>query len=197
MNRVFVLSPANCNGVRADWLLRKNSSLELAKRLHKPGVPLSEVFTFLSSLYFRGKLAYAQTFARPPADCPGIFIITPTLGLVPHDTLIRMSTLRGFSRVAIDVKNPLYCSALRGSAKQLACEIGTECEVVLLGSVATGKYLKLLNPILGRQLRFPADFIGRGDMSRGGLLLRCVKDHRELNYIEAPSFLNSLQPSGA
>ena len=184
MNRVFVLSPANCNGVRADWLLRKNSSLELAKRLHKLGVPLSEVFTFLSSLYFRGKLAYAQTFARPPADCPGIFIITPTIGLVPHDRLIRMSTLRGFSRVAIDVKSRLYCSALRGSAKQRG-EIGTECEVVLLGSVATGKYLKLLNPILGRQLRFPAEFIGRGDMSRGGLMLRCVKDHRELDYIDA------------
>ena len=84
MNRVFVLSPANCNGVRARYLLRKSSSSKLAKRLRASGVPLSEVFSFVSSLYFRGKVSYAQTFARPPADYAGIFIITPTLGLVPH-----------------------------------------------------------------------------------------------------------------
>jgi hypothetical protein len=82
MNRVFVLSPANCNGVRAQWLLRKNSRSDLAQRLRNPGAPLGEVFSFLSALYFRGKLAYAQAFrarlltARafslslpPPASC--------------------------------------------------------------------------------------------------------------------------------
>lgn len=186
MNRVFVLSPANCNGVRARWLLRKNSPLDLAKRLRRPGVPLSEVFSFLSSLYFRGKLAYAQAFARPPTDCAGIYIITPTIGLVPHNMLIRISKLRAFSRAAIDVKNRLYCSSLRRSARQLVNEIGSECEVVLLGSITSGKYLKLLSPIFGGQLRVPAEFIGLGDMSRGGMLLRCVNDNRELNYIDAP-----------
>jgi len=186
MKRVFVLSPANCNGVRARWLLRKNSSLELAKRLHRQGVPLSDVFSFLSGLYFRGKLAYAQTFARPPADCAGIFIITPTIGLVPHDMLIRVAKLRAFGRAAIDVRNQLYCSSLRRSATQLVSEIGSECEVVLLGSIASGKYLDLLNPIFRSQLRVPAEFIGLGDMSRGGLLLRCVNDNRELDYIDAP-----------
>jgi hypothetical protein len=186
MNRIFVLSPANCNGVRARCLLTKANSSKLAKRLRGSGVPLSEVFSFVSSLYFRGKVSYAQTFARPPADCAGIFIITPTMGLVPHDMLIRKSTLRLFSRGAIDVRNQLYCSSLRCSAKQLDNAIGSECEVVLLGSIASGKYLTLLSPIFARRLRVPAEFIGRGDMSRGGLLLRCVNDNRELTYIDVP-----------
>ena len=86
MNRVFVLSPANCNGMRAQWLLRRNSRADLAQRLRSAGAPLGEVFSFLSALYFRGKLTYAQAFSRPPLDCPGIVIITPTIGLVPHDT---------------------------------------------------------------------------------------------------------------
>jgi hypothetical protein len=184
MNRVFVLSPANCNGVRAQWLLRKNSRSDLAQRLRGPGAPLGEVFSFLSALYFRGKLAYAQAFSRPPADCPGIFIITPTAGLLPHDTLIRLPKLRGFGRVPIHVKNQVYYSSLRRSAEKLASRIGPECKVVLLGSLATGKYVEILNPIFGSRLIVPAEFIGLGDMSRGGLLLRHVRENRELNYID-------------
>jgi hypothetical protein len=183
MNRVFVLSPANCNGVRAQWLLRRNSRSELAQRLRSPGAPLGEVFSFLSALYFRGKLAYAREFARPPSDCPGIFIITPTTGLVPHDSLIRLRNLRRFAAVPIHIKNQVYCSSLRRSAKKLASRIGPECEVVLLGSLATGKYLEILNPIFGGRLIVPAEFIGLGDMSRGGLLLRAVRDNRELSYV--------------
>jgi hypothetical protein len=83
MNRVFVLSPANCNGVRARWLLSKTGQSDLAQRLRSFGAPLGEVFTFLSALYFRGKLTYAEAFCRPPFDCPGIFIITPSDGLMP------------------------------------------------------------------------------------------------------------------
>jgi hypothetical protein len=185
MSRVFLLSPANCNGLRARWLLRKNSRSGLAQRLRSSqGVPLGEVFSFLSALYFRGKLAYAQAFAEPPDRCPGILIITPTAGLLPHDTLVRLSRLRGFSRVPIRLKNRLYCASLRSSARTLAGEIGAGCEVVLLGSLASGKYLEILLPIFGSRLRAPAEFIGRGDMSRGGLLLRCVKENRQLNYID-------------
>ena len=116
-------------------------------------------------------------------DCPGIFIITPTAGLVPHDTLIRLSKLRGFGRVPIQIKNPVYYSSLQRSAKKLASRIGPDCEVVLLGSLASRKYLEILSPIFGSRLIVPAEFIGRGDMSRGGLLLRYVRENRELNYI--------------
>ncbi|MGH9256065.1 MAG: hypothetical protein ACRD3C_16015, partial [Vicinamibacterales bacterium] len=61
--------------------------------------------------------------------------------------------------------------------------IGPECEVVLLGSVASGKYVDLLVPIFGRQLLFPHLFVGRGDMSRGGLMLRSVAAGLELDYV--------------
>src|SRR4030095_4043739 len=182
MNRVFVLSPANCNGVRAQWLLRKTSQSDLAQRLRNSGAPLGEVFSFLSALCFRGKLAYAQAFSSPPSDCPGIFIITPSAGLVPHDTLIQLPKLRGFSRVPIHVKSQVYYSSLRRTAKKLASGIGPDCEVVLLGSLARRKYLEILSPIFGSRLMVPAEFIGRGDMSRGGLLLRYVRENRQLSY---------------
>ncbi len=191
MTRVFVLSPANCNGLRAQWVLRKNSRLELAQRLRSSGAPLGEVFSFLSALYFRGKLAYASAFARPPSECAGIFIITPSAGLVPHDTVIRYPRLRGFGRVPIHVKNRLYCSALRRSARKLAAAMTADCEVILLGSIASGKYLDVLAPIFGSRLRFPAEFIGLGDMSRGGLLLRCVREQSELNYIDAAQLFDA------
>ena len=55
--------------------------------------------------------------------------------------------------------------------------------MILLGSVASGKYVDLLGEVFGNRLRFPAEFVGRGDMSRGGLLLRCVVERRELAYI--------------
>jgi hypothetical protein len=185
MKRVFVLSPANCKGRRAQWLLRKSSRADLAVRLRGSGAALGEVFSFLSALYFRGKLAYAQAFARPPSACPGIFIITPDTGLVPHDVVIQAQQLRGYGRAPIHLKNRRYCSALERTAKRLEGEIGAECEVVLLGSLATGKYIDILTPVFQSCLRVPADFIGRGDMSRGGLLLRCVREHRELDYIDA------------
>jgi hypothetical protein len=190
MNRVFVLSPANCNGLRARWVLRKNSRLVLAQRLRGSGAPLGEVFSFLSALYFRGKLAYANAFARPPANCAGIFIITPSAGLLPHDTIIRHPRLRGFARVPIHGKSGLYCAALRRSAKQLAALTTADCEVILLGSIASGKYLDVLSPIFGSRLRFPAEFRGLGDMSRGGLMLRCVKENSELDYIDTRGLLD-------
>jgi len=184
VNRIFLLSPANCNGVRAGWILRPQARSELAQRLRNPeGASLAEVFSFLSALYFRGKLAYARAFAHPPVPSSGVLLITPTAGLMPDGALVRMSTLRGFSRVPISVKSRRYRSALLRDVKQLAREIGRDCEVVLLGSIATGKYLDVLNQALGDQLRVPAEFVGLGDMSRGALLLRCVRERRELNYI--------------
>lgn len=191
MNRVFVLSPANCNGLRAQWVLKKNSRSDLAIRLRGDGVPLGEVFTYLSALYFRGKLAYARAFAEPPSDCPGILIITPTAGLVAHDTLIHLPRLRGFGRVAIHVRSRTYRAALQRSAKGLINQIRSECEIVLLGSVGTGKYLDILGPIFGSRLRIPAEFVGLGDMARGGLLLRCVRENRQLNYVTAASVVRS------
>jgi hypothetical protein len=193
MNRVFLLSPANCNGERARWVLKKDGRSDLAQRLRTPeGAPLGEVFSFLSALYFRGKLAYARAFARPPLDRDGVLIITPTAGLVPHDASIQLSRLRGFARVPINKKHPLYRRCLLRDAKKLADEIGPDCDVVLLGSIASGKYLDILTVAVGERLHVPAEFVGLGDMSRGALLLRCVQEKRELTYVPAASLPSKL-----
>ena len=55
--------------------------------------------------------------------------------------------------------------------------------MVLLGSIASGKYVEVLQGIFGERLMFPADFVGRGDMSRGGLMLRSASSLNELRYI--------------
>ena len=191
MNRVFVLPPANCTSLRARQLMSKNSASALSMWLRGAGAPLEEVFTYLSALYFRGKVAYARAFAEPPSGCPGIFVITPTKGLVAHDTLIQLPRLTGFSRIPINARNDTYRAALQRSARKLAGELRANCDLVLLGSVATGKYLDILTPIFGSRLRIPAEFVGLGDMSRGGLLLRCVREHRQLNYIDAAAFSTS------
>ena len=185
MNRVFLLSPANCGGLRARLILKNGSRSKLAAQLRDSGAPLCEVFSFFSSLYFRGKLDYARSFARPPADCPGIWIITPTAGLLPHDALIQMPRLRSFGRAPIRVDNRRYCASLQRTAKRLAAMVGADCELVLLGSLATKKYLEILRPIFGNRLRVPVEFIGLGNMSRGGLMLRCVRENRELAYVDA------------
>jgi hypothetical protein len=182
--RIFLLSPAHCGGERAGLLFRKEADFDLARRVRRPpGVPLGEVFSFLSGLYFRGKLAYAQAFAVPPAGLTGVYVITPNEGLRPADELVDLARLRRFAQVDIDADDARYHRPLRRDARRLAAVLGRGDEVVLLGSVATGKYVDPLTDALGERLRFPGDFVGRGDMSRGGLLLRSVRDGRELDYL--------------
>src|SRR5438552_2421090 len=59
--------------------------------------------------------------------------------------------------------------------------------IVLLGSIATPKYVDPLLEIFGERLLFPAEFAGRGDMSRGGLMLRCVSAGVQLTYVPLAS----------
>jgi hypothetical protein len=182
--RIFLLSPAHCGGERANLLFREGADFDLARRVRRPpGVPLGEVFSFLSGLYFRGKLAYAQAFATPPAGLTGVYVITPNEGLRPADELVDLARLRRFAQVDIDADDARYHRPLRRDARRLAAVLGRGDEVVLLGSVATGKYVDPLTEALGERLRFPGDFVGRGDMSRGGLLLRSVREGRELDYL--------------
>jgi len=184
VNRVFLLSPPNCAGIRARGLLEERSRSEVAARLGSAeGVPLGVVATFLSSLYFRGKLAYAGRFGRAPQAPSAALVITPNCGLVPAETHVTLSDLRSYAGVPIDLKETRYTRPLAKSATELQNACGEECEIVLLGSIATGKYVDCLLPIFGERLLFPADFVGRGDMSRGGLMLRCVTSGEELRYI--------------
>ena len=181
-NRVFLLSPASSTGKRARALLGPDAAFELALRVRGDGAPLGEVFSFLSALYFRGKLTYAERFAAPPDAGPGVFVITPDRGLVPPNTTVASGDLRAFGEVEIDAGNPRYAEPLREHAHALRQRVGAGAEIVLLGSIATPKYVDVLGEAFGRRLVFPGDFVGRGDMSRGGLLLRAARDGVELAY---------------
>ena len=64
MTTIFLLSPAYCGGRRATYLLREGSTLALAAKLNAGTLTLGEAFTFMSGLYFRGKMAYARAFGR-------------------------------------------------------------------------------------------------------------------------------------
>ena len=184
MIRTFLLSPAYAGGERAKMIMSERAQFDLARRLRSPDQPtLGEIFSFLSGLYFRGKLAYANAFAQPAPRTPDVLVITPNRGLVPASTPIGLDDLREFGTVDIDESDPRYREPLERDVKKLAKKLGPDSEVVLLGSVATGKYVDVLLAHFGDRLRFPADFVGRGDMSRGGLLLRCAVDRTELPYI--------------
>lgn len=196
-SQVFFLSPANCGGKRAKIVMSGKASFPLARDLRTAdGAPLGEVFAFLSGLYFRGKLAYGRAFARPPdATSPvsgaGVFVITPTAGLRAADTRVTLGALRAFANVDIAVDNPLYRQPLDASARAIARDIGPDCDVILLGSIASPKYVDVLQGIFGDRLLFPVDFVGRGDMSRGGLLLRCVTAGEELRYVPVAGAVRS------
>ena len=169
--------------------MSERAAFELAVRLRTPdGAPIGDVFAFMSGLYFRGKLAYARAFARPPDPASpmsgaGVFVITPNAGLRTADTLITVAGVRSFAAVDVSVDNPKYRKPLERSARVLAADLGARCDVVLLGSIASPKYVDVLLDIFGERLLFPAEFVGRGDMSRGGLLLRCVSAGQELGYM--------------
>jgi hypothetical protein len=177
-------------------VLRDEAQFALARKLRAPGgAPIGDVFTFLSGLYFRGKIAYANAFARPARGTSGVLVITPTRGLIDARTRIRVNDLREFSEVDIHEDDPRYRMPIERDARHLASKLSRHSEVILLGSIATGKYVDVLLANFGDRLRFPADFVGRGDMSRGGLMLRCAADGQELSYIPvAGAVVNGKRP---
>jgi hypothetical protein len=182
--RVFLLSPANCGGRRARQVVSPRAESNLAARLRDgDGVPLGELFAYISGLYFRGKLTYANRFASPPDPSNplvgrGVLVITPDSGL-----RVTVHAVTAFAGTAVDAENRAFRRPLERSARQLAGEIGPDTDVVLLGSIASSKYVDVLGEVFGAQLRFPSAFVGRGDMSRGGLLLRQAAAGIELDYI--------------
>jgi hypothetical protein len=181
--RIFLLSPASTFGRRAQILFNEKAAFPLAVALRSGGVSIGDAFSFLSGLYFRGKLAYARAFAEPPRQIPSVLVITPDRGLVSPDLRISLADLRAFSASPVDVSNDRYRLPLERDARAIDEAVKGDVEVVLLGSIATGKYVDILGGVFGERLCFPEEFVGRGDMSRGGLMLRCVDTHAELNYI--------------
>jgi hypothetical protein len=162
-------------------LLRSRTS-PLAARLAGEGAEVGEVFAFLSSLYFRGKLAYASAFGKPPRGWSAALVMAPGFGLIPAEQVIRAEDLRAMGDVPVDPAHPPYREPLVRDARLLERALGSNGCAVLLGSIATGKYAEPLLEILGKRLLFPPTFVGRGDMSRGGLLLRCTRAGMPLEY---------------
>jgi hypothetical protein len=210
---VFLLSPASATGTRALQLAAPRASFAAAGRLRSAeGLPIGEAFCFMSALYFRGKLAYARRFAsawprsprsprspEPPGCGPGtsgmetregpddssILIIAPGFGLVSPEWPLTAERLRKLARTPVDPGRRAYSAPLRRHARELAARLPTAARVVLLGSIATGKYLDLLLPILGGRLLFPRAFAGAGDMRRGAMMLRAAASGEELEYTGA------------
>jgi hypothetical protein len=185
--KIFLLSPARPTGVRASQLTARRARFATAERFRSPeGVPIGEAFAFLSALYFRGKIAYARRFAAPPEGGPaglgGVFVIAPGFGLVPPEWPLTPKRMEKLRRTPVAVANRSYARPLLDHALALDERLPPGARVVLLGSVATGKYVDLLRPALGERLFFPRLFAGAGDMRRGSLLLNAVRDGIELEY---------------
>jgi hypothetical protein len=179
-SRVFLLSPAHCGGRRATFLLKPGATLPLAVRLREGTLTLGEAFSFMSGLYFRGKLTYASRFATEAGDC---FVITPTRGLQPPDLPVSVELIEEFAETDIAAGDRRYRAPLERDLAGLVTRLPPAARVVLLGSIASDKYVDVLRPALGARLHYPISFVGRGDMSRGGLLLRQAASGEELEYV--------------
>jgi hypothetical protein len=165
-------------------LVRPEADFDLARRVRsREGATIGEVFAFASGLYFRGKLAYARAVAAGSGEPCDTRVIVPGRGLMRPEEPVRRDDLLAFARVPVDAGDPAYRAPLEAAVHALASTLGPRDVVVLLGSIASSKYVDVLEPLLGSRLRFPREFVGRGDMSRGGLLLRCAREGRELDYV--------------
>jgi len=185
-SRLFLLSPASLAGVRGRRILEGEAGADFMDALGRGGsVPLGDVYAFISSLYYRGKRTYGRRFGRRRGGGATVFAITSTRGLLPDDTMVAMDDLRAFASTGIGPEHPDYVEPLTSTACALGGDLEADDEVILLGSIASGKYLDPLAEIFGRRLLVPRAFIGRGDMSRGGLLIRAAAAGRELDYIVA------------
>jgi hypothetical protein len=164
-------------------LMREEAEFDLAVRLRAGTASIAEVYAFISGLYFRGKIAYMDAFSAAPASVPPAVVIVPGMGLVPPDTIISRDQLQAIANTRMDLENEAYTGPFLRDAAQLDQRSGPGCQYVLLGSIATEKYTRTLLDVFGERLLFPAEFVGRGDMSRGGLMLRCVRTAEELSYV--------------
>ena len=180
---IFLLSPAHCGGRRGQQLLSPVAGFPLAARLRESGATIGEIFQFMSGLYFRGKLTYADAFHRAAPHQAGVLVITPGHGLLPPGRRLSHGDLAEIASVPVSMDEPRYREPFERDANVLARGLDPHGIVVLLGSIATDKYVDVLERALDGRLRFPSEFVGRGDMSRGGLMLRCVRERSELTYV--------------
>jgi hypothetical protein len=164
-------------------LMNDAADFELARELRSPdGAPLASLFSFISGLYFRGKVTYARKFGRARDGLPSAHVLTAGGGLCLLDERVTLDRLERWAAVKIHESNPHFTAPLSRHAGELLAKHDAATRFVLLGSVATGKYTEPLLEVFGERLLIPKDFVGLGDMSRGSLLLRAVREDEELTY---------------
>lgn len=170
----FLLSPADCRGKRAALLVRPGASFPLAVALREGRASIGQVFAFVSGLYFRGKLAYAERFGGLRR------VIVPGRGLLDPGLRIGVDHVAAFAEIDADADEPAFVAPLTRDARDLA---GLhDGDFVLLGSVATRKYVEPLSAALGARLRYPVALRSLGDKARGKLLLDRAASGEELEY---------------
>ena len=181
-NASFLLSPANLSGKRGRILLSPSADFELARALRSPrGATLSDTFCFVSGLYFRGKASYARRFGSAPSG-QSVLVMTPGGGLCALDEMLTKPRLEAWQRVGVSEGNLHFTAPLQRHASELLDASDPSARFVLLGSVATKKYVVPLLEVFGERLLYPRRFAGLGDMARGSLLLRAVAEGQELDY---------------
>lgn len=164
-------------------LLNAGADFGLARALRSPqGAPLEKTFSFVSGLYFRGKAEYARRFGRVTAGRPSALVMTAGGGLCSLDETLTKTRLEAWQRVAVSEQNPHFTAPLQRHACELLDTHDASARFVLLGSIATRKYVAPLLEVFGSRLLYPRRFAGLGDMSRGSLLLRAAADGVELDY---------------
>jgi hypothetical protein len=164
-------------------LFHAEAQFDIAKRMRNGGATIADIYSFISGLYFRGKVAYVRRFSATADVIEPALVITPGRGLLSLETSLTLSDVAEIATVPVDLAEPRYRAPLERDARSLERAIPSECFVILLGSVATPKYCQPLLDIFGERLLFPSDFVGRGDMSRGGLMLRAADSGVELEYV--------------
>src|SRR5580704_1190505 len=146
LSRVFLLSPANTSATRGQLLLNSNSEFELAQRIRRQGAPLGELFSFISSLYFRGKLADAK------AGFPSTLVVTTSRGLLSPETVITLDDLLEMSAVPIDPGDARYresrCQDARALAGVLRLVPRSCYSAASLSASTSIRCLKLILPLL-------------------------------------------------
>jgi len=187
--QTFLLSPADCGGPRAKRLLRRLKEDPVARP------SLGDGFREISALYFRGKLDYARRFANPrPGQVP-VWVITPSRGIRPVTDALDAKALGEFGAARIAENHQPYRQALDASLADL-CDVLTDRDrVVFLGSLATRKYIDALG-VLGRRVVAPHAFDGLGNMQRGSMLLRCVREGTEMAYRPLAEFAPTIPGAG-
>ena len=166
-------------------LLNPRARFDLAVKLQSGGAPSVRSIRSSAACISGARSPTPGHFQSPPPGVPASLVITPGAGLIPPETLVTESELRTLAETDIHQDEPRYREPLERDARMLCTAAGPDCQFILLGSIATAKYMAPLLDCFGDRLVFPGDFVGRGDMSRGGLMLRCAREGRELDYVAA------------